>query len=1695
MANNQSKFLNESDLITNVITPTSNHPPRDGKENVDTNNMPTNALVLWEPGISQTPVPEPISFNDIENGYNIPQDQNPGLTPQSPESYVESVNPRTLLNIMSPPEMQRIGGPYLSGNATQSEGALQIGIQPKKVHWFQEDPNQGQQTAPDMVGSENVPDSIAGQLLAPGTEPAEPINSRHSELKNGGWAVQLKAGKDFENPVPADGDERVVQRHSAPQPMGTLQNTGMISKEESVSRKETPGTMNDNNIPVGILYAPRIIEYELPNGDIIEAKMINLRQRKPEEFMSRNEVLNQHWEEYQSPWLCWACEKNHKKYANCNDYEYGDGGYQQQQREDNPSMTLNIGGQFDGNDEIINVERTVEGIETEWSCNQDQSINPGKKRSGSQSQEELNPSKRLTTSDNKPYPEKFMGTDETGRREDSYEMRKIKAAYSDYYSSYNTKIASKNNERVFAEDIKYLFNPKKETMNSLEWSAPLEKTEVWIHTNINSIEMILRSLPNGRRLIQQILPISGRLIYKSIKIKDRITPEILAVEDAPIDRGNHEGLYDNLDIIIIDHSTRPTPRNPVENLFGANRWQHRYVTSNTNPSHNPNPEAKLNTMSLQQRDDPLYLHPSRLAQNNLQDWSCPMEENMEGNTLELPENLLIYPPTLNTITNNEDTSSSSSEEFQRRIPHLGSMDPERLRSLMQDMHDTSSSNNYNTSSSSSNLNSTSSSSQDKSPQWGEAATIKTPNHLQEDFQRIKSISLNIPRHITSSQNPAQMRGNEQFGLPAGANPLGYPNQVHNPMIGGTRKKVLPDDNFLQQNTMPANTLNDKNDNNSRPMAGLGTGLLNQKATIIGNNGLYDDEQRHAQKILQFANTKLPLDMSKLQSNTLPPTQKEGMHPTGYNFGRYAEEMEKTQYLKTPPEESLQQDDIWQKIRNQVPDINEDITKTKTNPSNDKQPNRNKHNPEHERGKHHQKHNEERKTQDGSNRQSGNNIFLNNSNTATNDILNLENLRIPRDKERPQFTVADLITDLPRPKELDRFMSSDPIAHSKMDELRNRYDTHYGQRETQMIMTNAWAEKGHDDPNFKAAITALRNTDKQLRNIISQLYEMHNRQTHDESEDYLEMPKFGTDDKVNLTHIQALPAFHPNNSEITLYQFWQKLMQFVSTQGISESGTKLILSQRLFGAAFDIFEMNQENPVRTIVKQLRDRFGSFPTKADYEDKLTNFDRLPNESLRAAMNRFEHIIRKLYKKEKDIAQIVERKCKEKVKEIALPPARKELNRSENIARSSGQEFSYEDRLKVLHREEVLLDKDGEQKLPTVNNMSINNDHMDIDNLQPTREFQGFTRFVEDNPHTPKYEEEVPTLLSAVKNLLEERKERNRSSSHPYSPKRQELRRSNSERNDRGSIGKPYRTNDALKNARDATMEFSRMIRENSNNRPKFQPYDRHLKRTRSYDGNTNTTPPRGFQNWNNRTSTPRSNNNSNNTTTFNRFSDQAKRPYTANPERQENRNYFQKERSNYQDQQKHGFQSQNQQATTKINNFERSFNNLSFANNRSQGNREQQQHNNFGNMISDQAKGSHRQAYNNEQNPNPFSRQRGYQYQNNINWPKTQSYQFQKGQRIYPNRNNTYNDNNEQRALPKLMKQHIQVKPDQNTTSITQHFDLDALCEYCGSNIGPHSIGNCPKRRSPRTYYYSATSSPASSNGSRRGSFYPNKRPTQ
>ena len=311
----------------------------------------------------------------------------------------------------------------------------------------------------------------------------------------------------------------------------------------------------------------------------------------------------------------------------------------------------------------------------------------------------------------------------------------------------------------------------------------------------------------------------------------------------------------------------------------------------------------------------------------------------------------------------------------------------------------------------------------------------------------------------------------------------------------------------------------------------------------------------------------------------------------------------------------------------------------------------------------------------------------------------------RKRKRHELKMEELITNLPTPKEVERMIPNNPTNRGKLGQMMVLYQVYYQTRETQIMVYDQFK---HSDV-APQMIQAIREIDKDLIDLANDIMDILEKQKHDEDEDYLDLPLFGNEHRFDMREIEGLPKFNPDTQKITLYQFWQKLSQFVKAKKLSEEATKSILAQTLEGIAFDIFNRNHEKSVKDIITQLRNRFGSFPTKASLLDQLSSFSRDFNEPIRSAMNRFEYLLHNIYKRDPRVNEIIERDCKQKVRDLAHQEAKIQLDRKEAISMAQGQTFSYIDRLNIIHMEEKLLRANGKLTQPSIQNMHLQEEEL--------------------------------------------------------------------------------------------------------------------------------------------------------------------------------------------------------------------------------------------------------------------------------------------------------------------------------------------------------------------------------------------------
>ena len=249
-----------------------------------------------------------------------------------------------------------------------------------------------------------------------------------------------------------------------------------------------------------------------------------------------------------------------------------------------------------------------------------------------------------------------------------------------------------------------------------------------------------------------------------------------------------------------------------------------------------------------------------------------------------------------------------------------------------------------------------------------------------------------------------------------------------------------------------------------------------------------------------------------------------------------------------------------------------------------------------------------------------------------------------------------------------------------------------------VIVQTYTILNHDESkrDWEKTIDEIREINSDIKESFRRLCTLYKAATKDDPDDDIPLPTFGHSDKPEIlkfpkfdnTTISPKESLEEGYYCANLYQYWCKIIQYVSAQGISERGTKLILALSLDREPLDIFLRNQHKPVKEIILQLKERYGSFPTTAEYEDLLSSFKRESGEPITVAMNRFEFIIRNVYKGDSELLKIVELRCRNKVQEIARPHAREVLARRE--AEEGNRPLTYQQRLKIIKEEEKIIER---------------------------------------------------------------------------------------------------------------------------------------------------------------------------------------------------------------------------------------------------------------------------------------------------------------------------------------------------------------------------------------------------------------------
>merc|ERR1711963_1324682 len=181
----------------------------------------------------------------------------------------------------------------------------------------------------------------------------------------------------------------------------------------------------------------------------------------------------------------------------------------------------------------------------------------------------------------------------------------------------------------------------------------------------------------------------------------------------------------------------------------------------------------------------------------------------------------------------------------------------------------------------------------------------------------------------------------------------------------------------------------------------------------------------------------------------------------------------------------------------------------------------------------------------------------------------------------------------------------------------------------------------------------------------------------------------------------------------------KILLFIESYGLTEKAAKVILHYCLQGEAFETLQMNKEKSIKDIITSLKDSFGGFPTKTDFEEQMNNFRRGKEESIKATMNRYEYIINKLYKDEQDLGITRE-------EEILMKRHKPQINSANGptsypLEQCIHYEADYESNSDEYHSSDEYSQEEPEQIDPPVHKdaapQTINN--VNIENPEPEDE----------------------------------------------------------------------------------------------------------------------------------------------------------------------------------------------------------------------------------------------------------------------------------------------------------------------------------------------------------------------------------------
>ena len=300
----------------------------------------------------------------------------------------------------------------------------------------------------------------------------------------------------------------------------------------------------------------------------------------------------------------------------------------------------------------------------------------------------------------------------------------------------------------------------------------------------------------------------------------------------------------------------------------------------------------------------------------------------------------------------------------------------------------------------------------------------------------------------------------------------------------------------------------------------------------------------------------------------------------------------------------------------------------------------------------------------------------------------------RQPERLATQNIDLppLMKMPDPEAIRGICEENPTNMGIMSHQLDKYTYLYDHRQTLYLTLQMLAYMPNVQSHiYQQSIQQFNNKQRDLALTHDELLGLYNKRNIDEDDEFLELPRFGHESKIAMRDVEALPKFDPDTDKITLYDFWHKMSTHITAERLTEDAAKMVMGHCLLRRAYNVYMINRDCTLHYIMKKLRDQWPtSFPTRAKFEEDIATFERADNEKIQASMNRFEYMIKCLYKNESNVNSIIENKCKLKVLEIAHPAAKESLERKRKQVQDQGIDLTYLDILEILTREEEIINK---------------------------------------------------------------------------------------------------------------------------------------------------------------------------------------------------------------------------------------------------------------------------------------------------------------------------------------------------------------------------------------------------------------------